>query len=96
MQNQKDKLPFPLGDIHITKGAQAELAARAVTPTTLLERHVTGDWSNLSANDIQANRAAVRDGGRVFSSYRMAPTVRTWIVTEADHASTTILLPDEY
>ena len=97
MKNQKEKPPiFSLGDIRITKGAQAELPARAVTSATLLERHVTGNWSNLSASDIQANRAAVRDGGRIFSSYRIAPTVRIWIITEADRASTTILLPDEY
>ena len=87
---------IPLGDIHVTKGSHAELTARAVTPATLLERHVAGDWSNLSAEDIQANRAAVRDGGRIFSSYRIAPTVRIWIITEANRASTTILLPDEY
>jgi hypothetical protein len=97
MQNQKDKLPlFSLGDIHVTNGAQAELTARAFTPATLLERHVIGDWSNLSAGDVQANCAAVRDSGRIFSSYRIAPTVRIWIITEADRASTTILPPDEY
>jgi hypothetical protein len=42
MQNQKDKLPlFSLGHIHVTNGAQAELTARAFTPATLLERHVS-------------------------------------------------------
>jgi hypothetical protein len=93
MKNQ-GKLPlFSLGDIHLTKRAEAELTSRAVTSATLLERYVTGDWSNLSAEDIKANRAAIHDGGRVLSSYRIAPTVRIWIVSEADRASATILLP---
>lgn len=97
MKNHEDKLPlFSLGDIHITKRAEAELTARAVTSATLLERYVTGDWSHLSAEDIEANRAAIDDGGRILASYRIAPTVRIWIITEADRASTTILLPDEY
>lgn len=97
MKNHKDKIPlFSLGDIHITKRADAELDARAVTSATLLERYVTGDWSNLSAEDVKANWAAIHDGGRILASYRIAPTVRIWIITEADRASTTILLPDEY
>ena len=96
MKNHIDTPLFSLGDIHITKRADAELAARAVTSATLLERYVTGDWSNLLAEDIKANRAAIHDGGRILASDRIAPTVRIWIITEADRASTTILLPDEY
>jgi hypothetical protein len=77
MKNHKDKLPlFSLRDIHMTKRAEAELAARAVTTATLLERYVTGDWSNLSAEDIKANRAAIHDGGRILASHCIAPTVR--------------------
>jgi len=72
------------------------LAAHAITPATLLERHVTGDWSNLSPEDIKANLDAVADDARVLSSYRIAPKIRIWIITEADRASSTILLPEEY
>ena len=96
MKNHEDKSSLSLGDIYITKRADAELDARAVTSATLLERYVTGDWSNLLAQDIKANWAAIHDGGRILDSYRIAPTVRIWIITEADRASTTILLPDEY
>ncbi|XYJ11499.1 hypothetical protein ACSUZJ_05795 [Telluria sp. B2] len=97
MKNHEDKFSlFSLGDIYITKREEAELTARAVTSATLLERYVTGDWSNLSAKDIKANCAAIHDGGRILASYCIAPTVRIWIITEADRASTTILLPDEY
>jgi hypothetical protein len=93
----KSNLPlFRLGDIYITPGAQAALTAHAVTPATLLDRHVTGDWSNLSLDDIKANRDAVADGARVFSSYHIAPKVRVWIITEASRASSTILLPEDY
>ena len=88
---------FRLGDIFITPGAQAALTAHAVNPATLLDRHVTGDWSNLSPGDIKANRDAVAVGARVLSSYRIAPKIRIWIITEAgDRASSTILLPEEY
>ena len=87
---------FRLGDIYITPGAQAALMAHAVSPATLLDRHVTGDWSNLSPDDIKANRDAVAGGARIFSSYHIAQKIRVWIITEASHASSTILLPEEY
>jgi hypothetical protein len=87
---------FRLGDICITSGAQAALTAHAVNPATLLDRHVTGDWSNLSPGDIKANRDAVADGARVLSSYRIAPKIRIWLITEADRTSSMILLPEEY
>lgn len=93
MKNYKDTPIFSLGDIYITKRADAELAARAVTSATLLERYVTGDWSSLSAEDIKANRAAIHDGGRILASYHIAPTVRIWIITEADRAARRFCYP---
>lgn len=97
MKKQESKPTlFRLGDIYITPGAQAALMAYAVNPTTLLDRHATGDWSNLSSDDIKANHDAVAGGARVFSSYHIAPKFRIWIITEADRASSTILLPEEY
>lgn len=50
--------------------------AHAVNPATLLHRHVTGDWSNPSPDDIKANRDAIAGGSRVFSSYYIAPKIR--------------------
>lgn len=87
---------FRLCDIYITPGAQSALAIHATTPATLLDRHVTGDWSNLSPDDIKANCDAVAGGARIFSSYHIAPKIRVWIITEASRASNTILLPEEY
>lgn len=97
MNKQKNSTPlFRLGDIYITPGAQAALMAHTVNPATLLDRHVIGDWSNLSPEDIKANRDAVESGARVFSSYHIAQKIRVWIITEASRASSTILLPEEY
>lgn len=70
--------------------------AYSVNPATLLERHVTGDWSNLSLDVTKANRDAVAGDARVFSSYYIAPRIRVWIIAEASRASSTILLPEEY
>jgi hypothetical protein len=97
MNKDKSNLPlFRLGDIYITPRAQAALTTHAVHPATLLDRHISGNWSNLSAEDIKANGEAVTYGARIFSSYRIAPQARVWIITEASRASSKILLPEEY
>lgn len=87
---------FRLGDIYITPGAQAELAAHGINPATLLERHVTGDWNDLPPVDARANREAIIGGARIFSSYHITPKIRIWLITEAGQESTTLLTPQDY
>ena len=65
---------------------------------SLIQRHVTGDWGDVCAEDADANEQALLTGARLLSSYRSSPVeaVKVWIITEADRSSTTILLPEEY
>ena len=86
---------FPVGQTLITPGARDVCAELGVEPLTLLRRHVSGDWSEMSADDQRANRAALEDGSRVFSGYTLGQH-RFFVITEADRAATTILLASEY
>lgn len=66
-----------------------------------MEKHVTGDWGSVDADDARANDAAVKTGERILSVYKTLLGVEVWIMTEAAddagcRAATTILLPDEY
>jgi hypothetical protein len=66
-------------------------------PAQLLARHRRGDWGDLGEEDRAANDAAVVDGSRILSAYRLGEDgITVWIITEAHRAATTILLPDEY
>lgn len=80
---------FSLGKTGITPGAQ-ELLIKS-----LLARHVTGDWGELTEHDKQANDDAVKDGTRIFSAY-IVGSEKIWVITEADRSVTTLLLPGEY
>lgn len=85
---------FELGTVLGTPGVLAVLTGSAVLG--LLRRHATGDWGNVSSNDQQANKASLIAGdGRLFSSYEKDDR-EIWIITEADRACTTVLLPEEY
>lgn len=99
-----DKPLFQLGQLLATPGALATLERLDVQPLSLIfGRHVVGDWGDLCDEDRELNRHSLTNGLRIFSSYKLAaspsdgPATETvWIITEADRASTTILLPSEY
>jgi hypothetical protein len=99
-----DKPLFRLGQILATPGALATLDRLGVHPLSLvLGRHVMGDWGDLCDEDRELNNHSLANGMRIFSSYKLTSatgdsttTETVWVITEADRASTTTLLPSEY
>ena len=87
---------FPLGQVVATPGALAALEEAGQMPAEFLARHAHGDWGEIHPGDKGANEQALKDGARIFSVYRTSKGVKVWVITEADRASTCILLPDEY
>ena len=87
---------FPLGQIVATPGALETLARANQTPNEFLLRHISGDWGELDAHDLAENMYSLKHGFRVMSNYRTKSGDTLWLMTEADRASTTLLLPEEY
>ena len=96
---------FRLGQILATPGALDTLDRLGVDPLSLvLGRHVIGDWGDLCDEDRELNNHSLANGMRIFSSYKLTASsgdstsseTVCWVITEADRASTTILLPSEY
>jgi hypothetical protein len=87
---------FALGQTFITPGAEEALEIAGQTAIEFLRRHVTGDWGELSDNDVKENELSLERGLRLLSRYQTTKGERFWIITEADRTATTILLPSEY
>ena len=87
---------FPLGQVVATPGALIALVRTHQEIMELLDRHQRGDWGAVDSADSGGNDAAVRDGSRILSVYRLPDTTTLWIMTEADRSSTCLLLPEEY
>jgi len=87
---------FPLGQIVGTPGAISALETAGRTHSEFLDRHVCGDWGELSDDDKAENEYSLTRYLRIFSAYHLSAEVKIWIITEADRSSTTILLPSEY
>ncbi len=87
-------LRFPPGQILITPNALSQLSPSEVL--LALKRHLTGDWGDCCPEDRQANEQALQSGGRVFSVYHSSGKLKFWIITEADHTLTTVMMPEDY
>ena len=86
---------FELGRTVATPSALLKLTGMDINPSSLLSRHIYGDWQDMSEGDQECNREAVNQEERIFSAYVFGE-VKFWVITEADRSSTTILLPEEY
>lgn len=88
------KVSFELGQLLITPRAQEAVPQQEVL--IALRRHAAGDWGDTGPEDWQANELSLREGFRLLSVYHTRTGLAFWVITEADRASTTILLPSEY
>jgi len=86
---------FQLGRCVATVGADDLLRRLSLNPYDLLSRHVCGDWGDLDESDKSLNQRALLDRSRLMSSYLIGDR-KVWVITDADWAVTTILLPSEY
>ena len=94
MERALAKPKFTLGLVCATPGALTTLATLEIT--TGLLRHQSGDWGDLSQEDIEENELSLREGFRLLSAYQSNGGAKFWIITAADRSVTTVLLPTEY
>lgn len=86
---------FELGNVVATPGALALLNKAGIEASSLIGRHVQGDWGDLDDEDKETNAAALMGGERLLSSY-ITSAGKVWIMTEWNRSVTTVLLPSEY
>jgi hypothetical protein len=87
---------FPLGRVVATPEALSALEKAEQLSAEFLDRHVNGDWGDVSEADKQENEVSIEQGFRILSVYITSAGDRIWVLTEADQSVTTILLSSEY
>lgn len=105
MTNKTTGPLFGLGinGVTATPGALALLERTGTSPTSLLARHLRGDWGEgIGKEDAAVNQEAIKCGSRILSSFHLGDSPeRIWIITDAEvepgvRWATTILLPEDY
>jgi hypothetical protein len=99
--NQPRPMRVTCGKFMATPGVLAAIVDGGHVPGDFIDRHVTGDWGNVSQDDWNANEASLLDGSRILSAYHTAQGTKLWVITEAAdddgvRSHTTLMLPDEY
>ena len=87
---------FTLGLVVATPGALAALEKTGQPVEEFIDRHITGDWGDVTDEDKESNDSSARKGYRVLSAYHLQDGTKIWVITEADRSATTLLLPSEY
>ena len=93
---------FALGRTVMTSGLSHQLAREypdqepSMVLLPFVQRHQSGDWGNMPAEDVTLNDLAVEHQGRLMSAYTTRKGTKFWIITEWDRSVTTALLPDDY
>ena len=89
---------FETGRCVITSGvadtiSRNPLFAREVKAS--FDKHVMGDWGDLSDEDKKANEDALIYEDRIFSAYDTTEG-RLYVITEWDRSYTTLMFSSEY
>ena len=87
---------FELGRLLATPGVLEAVEAAGDDLLIYVARHAAGDWGTVDDDDREANEQELAHGARLLSAYLLRDGTKFWIITEADRASTTVLLPEEY
>lgn len=86
---------FKLGEIVATPAATKLMKILNINPSQLLERHVAGDYGDISEEDRKVNENAIKEGYEIHSSFKFN-TQTIWLITASDRRLTCILLPSDY
>ncbi len=89
-----DPAKFTLGQLGMTPEAYDAIPYEEMLEG--INRHLRADWGDLDNDDKAANDRALTNGLRLLSAYTTKSGIKFWIITEADRASTTVLLPEDY
>ena len=86
---------FHLGQVCMTQGARDALAECGESAERLLQRHQSGDWGQVCAEDKAENELSVKEGYRIMSVFYTRGGEKLFVITECDRSQTTLLKAEE-
>jgi hypothetical protein len=86
-------MQFPLGLLVITPAALQSIPEDEICRA--LDRHVCGDWGELSDHERAANDSALATAAPLHSVYRTNAGTELQVMTTGNRLSTTVYLPTD-
>lgn len=89
------RLLFPIGALIFSEGVDRLMREGRLDPMPYFQRHIRGDWGDVTDDKWQENNAALKSNARLDSLYAVTRELNIRIFTEADRSATHVLLPSE-
>ena len=87
--------PFPLGQMLATISVLEVCKFGAIDLGPYIERHLAGDWGDVSTDIRSSNDRAMKEGKGVLKSVFHPGGRRIWLVTDSARSQTVAMLPHE-
>lgn len=94
-RNGHRRLLFPIGALIFSEGVDRLMREGRLDPMPYLQRHIRGDWGDVTDDKWQENNAALTSGEPLNSLYIVTRELTIRIFTEAERSATHVLLPSE-
>ncbi|HHK9608358.1 hypothetical protein UXO16_20165 [Enterobacter hormaechei] len=94
-RNGHRRLLFPIDTLIFSQGVDRLMREGQLDPMPYLQRHIRGDWGDVTDDMWQENNAALASGEPLGSLYIVTRELTIRIFTEADRSVTHVMLPSE-
>jgi len=86
---------FALGTLKLSEKVHWLASKGLIDPLPYVQRHVRGDWGEVSEAERQMNSVALEQGAPMTSRFQITPRLHLVILTSDDQRTTVVQLPEE-
>ena len=94
-KSQPSRPLFTFGTLQLSEKVQWLDGKGLIEPLRYVQRHIRGDWGELSDAERKGNRDALQSQGVLTSRYEITPRLALIIRTNEDRSLTVVQLPEE-
>ena len=86
---------FAPGTIKLSEKVHWLASKSLIDPLPYVQRHVRGDWGEVSEAERQMNSVALEQGAPMTSRFQITPRLYLVVITSDDQRTTVVQLPEE-
>jgi hypothetical protein len=86
---------FALGTLKLSEKVHWLASKSLIDPLSYVQRHVRGDWGEVSEAERQMNSVALEQGAPMTSRFQITPRLFVVVITSDDQRTTVVQLPEE-
>jgi hypothetical protein len=85
---------FEIGSLNFSEGIERLIDQGRLEPMPYVERHLRGDWGEVTDEQWRQNNAALQSDSPLHSFYVVTRELAIMVITAGDRSATCVALPD--